>query len=148
MSVRRYYTFLAQKSVRKLLFFAFLCSVSDDSFTQCSVDTSGNHWACSLGQSNFTCSVDDSGCGIVCVDKQHCPYAEESQRIRITVHVRTEGFLVESYSARFFLSEIGETFLGPEHIFSAHNTVFSFICPLCCSSRLCVDLALVFCFPP
>lgn len=75
------------------------------------MDTSGNHWVCSSGQSDFTCSVDDSGCGIVCVDKQHCPYAEESQQIRITVHVSTEHFLVESYSTRFFLSEIGETFV-------------------------------------
>nr|XP_046262825.1 interleukin 12Ba [Scatophagus argus]XP_046262826.1 interleukin 12Ba [Scatophagus argus] len=79
---------------------------SDDSVTHCSVDASGRHWTCSAGQSNLVCSVDDVGFRISCVDKQHCPYAEESQQIHITIYVRTQHFLVENYSLRFFLSEI------------------------------------------
>ncbi|XP_032367695.1 interleukin 12Ba precursor isoform X2 [Etheostoma spectabile] len=74
--------------------------------TQCSVDESGQHWTCSSGQSNFSCSVDDSGHRIVCLEEQHCPYAEESQQIHITVYLRTEHFLLEIYSKRFYLSEI------------------------------------------
>ncbi|XP_076595174.1 interleukin 12Ba precursor isoform X2 [Chaetodon auriga] len=80
--------------------------VSDDSVTQCTVDASGQHWTCSSHQSNFVCSVDDSGHKIHCVDKQHCPYAEESLWIHINLYVRTEHFLVENYSKNFFLSEI------------------------------------------
>lgn len=88
-----------------------LCSVSDDNDTECSVDTSGQRWKCSSGESNFICSVDSSGHRISCVDEQHCPYAEESRQIHITVYVRTEHFLVENYSKHFLLSEIGKTFL-------------------------------------
>ncbi|XP_026185727.1 interleukin 12Ba precursor [Mastacembelus armatus] len=77
----------------------------DGIHTQCSVDASGQHWMCS-GQSNFSCSLDSSGHGISCQDEQHCPYAEESKQIHITVYVRTEHFLVENYSKYFFLSEI------------------------------------------
>ncbi|XP_042275665.1 interleukin 12Ba, partial [Thunnus maccoyii] len=80
--------------------------VSDDNDTQCSVDTSGQHWTCSSSQRNFTCSIDSSGYGISCLDEQHCPFAEENQQIHITVYVRTAYFLVESYSKRFYLSEI------------------------------------------
>ncbi|XP_070818572.1 interleukin 12Ba precursor [Chaetodon trifascialis] len=79
---------------------------SDDSVTRCSVDASGQHWTCSSRQSNFICSVDDSGHKIQCVDKRHCPYAEESLWIHINLYVRTEHFLVENYSKTFFLSEI------------------------------------------
>ncbi|XP_067454907.1 interleukin 12Ba [Thunnus thynnus] len=80
--------------------------VSDDNDTQCSVDASGQHWTCSSSQRNFTCSIDSSGYGISCLDEQHCPFAEENQQIHITVYVRTAYFLVESYSKRFYLSEI------------------------------------------
>ncbi|XP_036932874.1 interleukin 12Ba [Acanthopagrus latus] len=79
---------------------------SDDIDTECSVDTSGRNWACSSGQSNFFCTVDDSGNRILCTDMQHCPYAEESEPILITVYVKTEHFLVENYSKQFFLSDI------------------------------------------
>ncbi|XP_069027313.1 interleukin 12Ba precursor [Embiotoca jacksoni] len=79
--------------------------VSDD-IIQCSVDTSDRRWMCSSGHSNFSCSVDSSGHGISCLEQQHCPYAEETQKIHITVYVRTEHFLVEHYSKHFLLSEI------------------------------------------
>lgn len=120
---------ISVSSESKDILFAILCSVSDDSVTQCSVDASGQHWTCSSGQSNFICSVDDSGRRILCMDEKHCPYAEESQWIQINLYVRTEHFLVESYSKTFFLSEIGETSVGlwGVFIFSAQNTVFSFI---------------------
>ncbi|XP_051276894.1 interleukin 12Ba isoform X1 [Dicentrarchus labrax] len=79
---------------------------SDEGVTQCSVDTSSQRWACSTGESNFSCSVDDNGHSILCVDEQHCPYAEENQKIHITVYLRTKYYLVENYSRRFYLSEI------------------------------------------
>ncbi|XP_061691069.1 interleukin 12Ba [Syngnathoides biaculeatus] len=72
----------------------------------CSADISGQHWTCSSNQSQFSCSVDDTGDGISCVDKLHCAFAEEKQRILVTVYVKTKQFLVESYSQNFYLSEI------------------------------------------
>lgn len=60
--------------------------------------------------------MDDGDNRVSCRLGQHCPYAEESQPIRITVHVSSKHFLVEDYSRRFFLSDIGETFLG-ENVF-------------------------------
>ncbi|XP_047209159.1 interleukin 12Ba [Girardinichthys multiradiatus] len=80
--------------------------VLDDHNSHCSMDPSRHQWMCSSAQSNFSCSVDDSGSGISCLDQQHCPYAEERQQIHVTVFVRTDGFLLESYSKRFYLSEI------------------------------------------
>ncbi|MEQ2241958.1 hypothetical protein ILYODFUR_030711 [Ilyodon furcidens] len=82
------------------------CRVLDDHNSHCSMDPSRHQWMCSSAQSNFSCSVDDSGSGISCLDQQHCPYAEERQQIHVTVFVRTDGFLLESYSKRFYLSEI------------------------------------------
>ncbi len=104
---------------------AALCSDFEEGVAHCSVDASGRHWTCSSDQSNFVCSVDDSGHKILCVDKHHCPYAEESHQISIAVFVRTEHFLVENYSKRFFLSEIGETSPAPWHNMLA---VFCFVC--------------------
>ncbi|XP_068449066.1 interleukin 12Ba precursor [Clinocottus analis] len=80
--------------------------VSHGDDTQCTGDESGQHWTCTSAQSNFGCSVDDSGHRISCLDQQHCPYAEESLQIYVTVYVKTEHFLVESYSKYFYLSEI------------------------------------------
>lgn len=82
----------------------------DDSFPACLADTSGRHWSCSSARSELTCSVDDSHVRVSCRVEQHCPYAEERQPIQVTVHVSSKHFLVESYSRRFFLSDIGETF--------------------------------------
>ncbi|XP_042348802.1 interleukin 12Ba [Plectropomus leopardus] len=80
--------------------------VTGNDGTQCSAEASGQRWMCSSSQSNFKCSVDNSGNRILCVDEQHCPYAEETQHIHFTVYVRTEHFLVENYSKFFYLSEI------------------------------------------
>ena len=76
------------------------------------MDGSDQRWICSAARSDFSCSLDDDGRGISCRDEQHCPYAEETQQIYITVHMRTEHFLLESYSKLFFLSEIGETYVS------------------------------------
>ncbi|XP_070693120.1 interleukin 12Ba precursor [Pempheris klunzingeri] len=80
--------------------------ISDDNESQCSVDLSGQRWTCSSGWGNFSCWVDNSGHRILCVDKEHCPYAEESQQIYVEIYVRTGHFLVENYSKHFHLSEI------------------------------------------
>ncbi|KAM4732888.1 interleukin 12Ba precursor [Anableps anableps] len=80
--------------------------ISDDQNIYCSVDPSRQQWMCSSSQSNFSCSVDDSRSGISCLERQHCPYAEERQQIQVTVFVRTDQFLLESYSKQFYLSEI------------------------------------------
>lgn len=83
-------------------------SVSDDDNIQCSVDALDQHWLCTSARGNFSCTVDDSGSGVSCQDKQHCPFAEESQQIHMMVYLRTDHFLLEIYSKLFFLSEIGE----------------------------------------
>ncbi|XP_023153916.1 interleukin 12Ba isoform X1 [Amphiprion ocellaris] len=80
--------------------------VSDNKSIQCSLDSGSQLWMCSSDHSNFSCTVDDSVRRISCLDKQHCPYAEESQPIHITVYVKTKQFLVENYSKHFYLSEI------------------------------------------
>lgn len=87
----------------------FICSVSDTGETQCSLDPSGNSWVCTSGLSRIICSVDDSGHGILCVDQQHCPYAEEIQPVHVTVFVSSDSFLLENYSTLFLLSEIGQS---------------------------------------
>lgn len=73
------------------------------------MDPSGNSWVCTSGLSRIICSVDDSGHGILCVDQQHCPYAEEIQPVHVTVFVSSDSFLLENYSTLFLLSEIGQS---------------------------------------
>lgn len=90
---------------------------ADNSFPACSADASGRHWSCSSAQSEVACSVDDDDARVSCRVEQHCPYAEEGQPILITVHVSSKHFLVESYSRRFYLSDIGETFPGADVLF-------------------------------
>ncbi|XP_008417788.1 interleukin 12Ba precursor [Poecilia reticulata] len=80
--------------------------MSDGQNSHCSVEPSRHQWMCSSAQSNFSCSVDDGGSGISCLDWQHCPYAEERRQVQVTVFVRTHQFLLESYSKQFYLSEI------------------------------------------
>lgn len=123
----------------KDVFFAVWCSDPNDNDTQCSVDPSGQRWTCSSGRSNFSCLVNDSKREILCVDKQHCPYAEESQQIHITVYMRTEEFLVENYSKHFYLSEIGET-----RLFFCAQLPFTYFYSF--SSRLCFHLTPSFAF--
>lgn len=93
------------------------CRAEDNSLPACSVDASGRRWSCSWGQSEVACSVDDGDGRIWCRVEQHCPYAEESQPIQITIHISSKHFLVENYSSRFFLSDIGEMFLGADIFF-------------------------------
>nr|NP_001027803.1 interleukin 12 beta chain precursor [Takifugu rubripes]CAD69011.1 interleukin 12 beta chain precursor [Takifugu rubripes] len=75
---------------------SIFCSAADGSLPACSVD-----------------AMDDGDGGMWCKDEQHCPYAEESQPIHIDVHVSSKHFLMQTYSSRFFLSDIGGRFLGP-----------------------------------
>lgn len=117
------------------IYFFFFCSVSDDNHTQCSVDADGLRWTCSSRHSNFSCSVDASGDGISCLDRRHCPFAEESQQIHITVYVMTKQFLVESYPKHFYLSEIGEAHL--RGMFPHPHTL---------SFRSCLHFHLTLCF--
>lgn len=118
--------------------FCHCSSDSDHKNTQCSVDSSNRHWICSSARSNFSCSVGEDGRSIFCLDVQHCPYAEESQQIYITVFVRTELFLLESYSKLFYLSEIGETSAGcVSHFCSRNRDLFLFVfVSLCFTSTL------------
>lgn len=90
---------------------------ADNSFPACSADASGRHWSCSSARSEVVCSVDDGDARVSCRVEQHCPYAEERQPIQITIHVSSKHFLVESYSRRFYLSDIGETFPGADVLF-------------------------------
>uniref|UniRef100_H3DI50 Interleukin-12 subunit beta n=1 Tax=Tetraodon nigroviridis TaxID=99883 RepID=H3DI50_TETNG len=76
---------------------SFPCRAEDNSLPVCSVD-----------------AMDDGDGGIWCRVEQHCPYAEESQPVQITIHVSSKHFLVENYSRHFFLSDIGGTFLGAD----------------------------------
>ncbi|XP_061582183.1 interleukin 12Ba [Cololabis saira] len=86
--------------------FIKVARVADPRNTECSVDSSNRRWICSSAHSNFSCSVHEDGRGISCLDQQHCPYAEENQQISVTVFVRTDHYLLESYSKLFFLSAI------------------------------------------
>ncbi|XP_064875165.1 interleukin-12 subunit beta-like [Oncorhynchus nerka] len=81
--------------------------LSDSENISCSVDASGQQWTCSSssGLSDIMCSVNSSGLGLSCVDRQYCPYAEETDRITLTIYMRT-NYLLEEYSQRFYLSEI------------------------------------------
>ncbi|CAB1354349.1 unnamed protein product [Coregonus sp. 'balchen'] len=80
---------------------------SDAEDVSCSVDASGQQWTClsSSGQSDIMCSVNSMGLGVFCVDRQYCPYAEETDRITLTIYMRT-NYLLEEYSQHFYLSEI------------------------------------------
>ncbi|XP_056132453.1 interleukin 12Ba [Lampris incognitus] len=78
----------------------------DPDYTHCSVEVSDQQWTCSSPLGNITCVVDLNGRGISCRDEQHCPYAEENQRIHLTIYVRSNYYLVEDYSTSFYMSEI------------------------------------------
>uniref|UniRef100_A0A673GG87 Interleukin-12 subunit beta n=1 Tax=Sinocyclocheilus rhinocerous TaxID=307959 RepID=A0A673GG87_9TELE len=56
------------------------------------------------GGSNISCSLDSSG-NITCLDHDYCPYAEEVERINLTIYFRS-SFVVESYNTRFYIMDI------------------------------------------
>uniref|UniRef100_A0A3P8XNM0 Ig-like domain-containing protein n=1 Tax=Esox lucius TaxID=8010 RepID=A0A3P8XNM0_ESOLU len=87
---------------------------SSEVLTSCSVDATGKHWTCSsaLGDSDIVCSLDSSGQSVSCEDRRYCPYAEETDRISLTVYIRS-NYLLEEYSSRFYLSEI----VKPDQVF-------------------------------
>ncbi|XP_018941963.1 interleukin 12Ba [Cyprinus carpio] len=59
----------------------------------------------SHGGSNISCSVDDRGQSITCLDHDYCPYAEEVERINLTIYFRS-SFVVEAYNTKFYIMDI------------------------------------------
>uniref|UniRef100_A0A671PRZ4 Interleukin-12 subunit beta n=2 Tax=Sinocyclocheilus anshuiensis TaxID=1608454 RepID=A0A671PRZ4_9TELE len=57
------------------------------------------------GGSNISCSLDDRGKSITCLDLDYCPYAEEVERINLTIYFRS-SFVVESYNTKFYIMDI------------------------------------------
>ncbi|XP_030638917.1 interleukin-12 subunit beta [Chanos chanos] len=53
----------------------------------------------------INCSLDSDGSGLTCMDPNQCPYAEEKNRIDLTLFVRNK-YRLEEYSRRFYLHEI------------------------------------------
>ncbi|KAK7922576.1 hypothetical protein WMY93_009478 [Mugilogobius chulae] len=92
----------------------------------CSGDSSGQQWTCRSSWGNISCSVDLGGNRVSCIDKQHCPYAEEVQFIRITVFVANR-FLLENYSKHFYLSEIVKP--GKVQISKVNRTAIEWMYP-------------------
>uniref|UniRef100_A0A8C1PBX6 Interleukin-12 subunit beta n=1 Tax=Cyprinus carpio TaxID=7962 RepID=A0A8C1PBX6_CYPCA len=56
------------------------------------------------GGSNISCSLDSSR-NITCLDHDYCPYAEEVERINLTIYFRS-SFVVESYNTKFYIMDI------------------------------------------
>ncbi|KAJ8348125.1 hypothetical protein SKAU_G00267140 [Synaphobranchus kaupii] len=59
----------------------------------------------SSGKDNITCSVDEGGSGITCMDQFQCSYAEELDYINLSVYVRYMYHL-EEYSSKFSITDI------------------------------------------
>ncbi|KAJ8266782.1 hypothetical protein GJAV_G00134640 [Gymnothorax javanicus] len=59
----------------------------------------------SPGKDNITCSVDEDGSGITCLDQFQCSYAEEVDYIYLSVWVRYM-YRLEEYSSQFTITEI------------------------------------------
>lgn len=57
---------------------------------------------------DILCSLDNDQSGVTCLDRLHCPYAEEANYITLTVYVRY-WYRVEKYFRQFYITEIGET---------------------------------------
>ncbi|KAL1262041.1 hypothetical protein QQF64_007306 [Cirrhinus molitorella] len=57
------------------------------------------------GGSNISCSLDSEGKSILCLDHDYCPYAEEVERVNLTIYFRS-SFVVESYNAKFYIMNI------------------------------------------
>ncbi|KAG9346839.1 hypothetical protein JZ751_007186 [Albula glossodonta] len=59
----------------------------------------------SSGTGNITCSVDEDGLGITCIDQFQCTYAEEQNDINLAVHVR-HLYRLEEYRIKFSITQI------------------------------------------
>ncbi|XP_023680372.2 interleukin-12 subunit beta-like isoform X1 [Paramormyrops kingsleyae] len=55
--------------------------------------------------SDILCSLDSDQSGVTCLDRLHCPYAEEANYITLTVYVRY-WYRVEKYFRQFYITEI------------------------------------------
>ena len=75
----------------------------------CTVDERDQQWTCRSGKVNITCSVNGSGNSISCLDRKHCPYNEEAERMVLTIYTRNHrNHNLREYTQSFFISEIGE----------------------------------------
>ncbi|XP_062332689.1 interleukin 12Ba isoform X2 [Osmerus eperlanus] len=72
----------------------------------CTVDERNEQWTCRSGKVDITCSVDGSGNGISCLDRKHCPYNEESERMVLTIYTRNRNHNLREYTQSFLISEI------------------------------------------
>ncbi|XP_073677195.1 interleukin 12Ba precursor [Garra rufa] len=55
--------------------------------------------------SNISCTLDSKGTSLLCLDHDYCPYAEEVDRVNLTIYFRS-SFVVESYNAKFYIMDI------------------------------------------
>ena len=72
------------------------------------MDNRDEQWTCRSGKVDITCSVDGSGNNISCLDRKHCPYNEEAERMVLTIYTRNRNHNLKEYTQSFFISEIGE----------------------------------------
>ncbi|XP_073777440.1 interleukin 12Ba precursor isoform X2 [Danio rerio] len=110
---------LAQWSFRKII-----RNTPEKGYIHCATNNYGGFFQCSWswgenrhghithieairpdGGSNISCSLDPGGKSITCLDQDYCPYAEELERINLTVYFRS-SFVVESYNAKFYIMNI------------------------------------------
>ncbi|XP_046705987.1 interleukin 12Ba [Silurus meridionalis] len=54
---------------------------------------------------NISCSLNSSAGSITCQDHAYCPYAEEIERINLTIYFRS-NFVIETYYLQFRISDI------------------------------------------
>uniref|UniRef100_A0A671QGI9 Interleukin-12 subunit beta n=1 Tax=Sinocyclocheilus anshuiensis TaxID=1608454 RepID=A0A671QGI9_9TELE len=108
---------LAQWTFRK-----FIKNTPEKGYIDCSTNNYGGSFKCNWtwdvnrnghvahikasrpGGSNISCSLDSSG-NITCLDHDYCPYAEEVERINLTIYFRS-SFVVESYNTKFYIMDI------------------------------------------
>ncbi|XP_057205865.1 interleukin 12Ba [Triplophysa rosa] len=53
----------------------------------------------------ISCSLDSSGQSITCLDQHYCPYAEEVDRINLTIYFRS-SYVIEAYYKQFHIMDI------------------------------------------
>ncbi|XP_051514025.1 interleukin-12 subunit beta-like [Myxocyprinus asiaticus] len=113
---------LAQWTFRKII-----KNTPDKGYIHCSTNNYGGSFQCSWtwganrdgrvavvahikatrshSESNINCHLDSSGQSITCLDQDYCPYAEEVERINLTIYFRS-NFVVETYSTKFYIMDI------------------------------------------
>ncbi|XP_055034502.2 interleukin 12Ba precursor isoform X1 [Misgurnus anguillicaudatus] len=59
----------------------------------------------SHSESQISCSLDPRGQSITCLDQHYCPYAEEVERINLTIYFRS-SYVLETYYTEFYIRDI------------------------------------------